>query len=123
MQVDSLRKGKRKGNVKHQNQKGNRTTTTTNTSSTDNHTCKNVVELDTGLSCNPDVEQKGWIMGLTINSVSSQGDKLMQSNCFLTVVHRFTHVQSSNPDKKYRCLMLKFTHQVVLDSNMTEDDW
>ena len=23
------------------------------------------------LSCNPDVEQKGWIMGVTINSVSS----------------------------------------------------
>ena len=39
MQIDSLKKGKGKG--KHHNQKGNRTTSTTNTSSTDINTCKN----------------------------------------------------------------------------------
>ena len=41
MQVDSLKKGKVKGNGKHQNQRGNRTTNTANTSSTDINTCKN----------------------------------------------------------------------------------
>ena len=38
MQVDSLKKGKRKGKGKNQHQRGNRTT---NTSSTDINTCKN----------------------------------------------------------------------------------
>ena len=41
MQVDSLKKGKRKGKGKNQHQRGNRTTSTTNTSSTDINTCKN----------------------------------------------------------------------------------
>ena len=41
MQVDSLKKGKEKGKGKHHNQKGNRPTSTTNTSSTDINTCKN----------------------------------------------------------------------------------
>ena len=41
MQVDTLKKGKRKGKGKHQHQRGNRTTSTTNTSSTDINTCKN----------------------------------------------------------------------------------
>ena len=41
MQVDSLKKGKEKGKGKHHNQKGNRTTSTTNTSSTDINTCQN----------------------------------------------------------------------------------
>ena len=41
MQVDSLKKGKRKGKGKNQHHKGNRTTSTTNTSSTDINTCKN----------------------------------------------------------------------------------
>ena len=41
MQVDSLKKGKRKGKGKHQNQKGNRTTNTTKTNSTDINTRKN----------------------------------------------------------------------------------
>ena len=41
MQVDSLKKGKEKGKGKHPNQKVNRTTNTTKTSSTDINTCKN----------------------------------------------------------------------------------
>ena len=41
MQVDSLKKGKGTGKGKHQNQEGIRTTSTTNTSSTDINTCKN----------------------------------------------------------------------------------
>ena len=41
MQVDPLKKGKEKGTGKHHNQKGNRTTSTTNTISTDINTCKN----------------------------------------------------------------------------------
>ena len=41
MQVDSLKKGKRKGKGMNQHQRGNRTTSTTNTSSTDINTCKN----------------------------------------------------------------------------------
>ena len=41
MQVDSLKKGKRKGKGKRHNQKGNLTTSTTNTSSTDINTCQN----------------------------------------------------------------------------------
>ena len=39
--VDSLKRGKEKGRGKHQNQKGNRTTNTTKTGSTDINTCKN----------------------------------------------------------------------------------
>ena len=38
MQVDSLKKGDEKGKGKHQNQKGNRTSSTSNT---DINTCKN----------------------------------------------------------------------------------
>ena len=38
--------------------------------------------------------------------------KLVQSICFLTVVHTFTHVRSSIHDEKYRCLILEFTQQV-----------
>ena len=45
-----------------------------------------------GLLCNPDVEQKVWIMGVTINL--PQGDKLVQSTCFLTVVHWFTRMSN-----------------------------
>ena len=75
------------------------------------------------LSCNPDVEQNGWIVGVTINSVSSTRDKLVKSICFLTVVHSFTHVRSSFQDKKYRGLILESAQQVELDSNMTEDHW
>ena len=41
MQVDSLKKGKVKGKGKHENQKGNRTTSTTITISSDINTCKN----------------------------------------------------------------------------------
>ena len=41
MQVDSLKKRKEKGKSKRLNQKGNRPTSTTNTSSTDINTCKN----------------------------------------------------------------------------------
>ena len=41
MQVDTLKKGKRKGKSKSLHQKGNRPTSTTNTSSTDINTCKN----------------------------------------------------------------------------------
>ena len=41
MQVDSLKKGKEKGTGKPHTQKGIRTTSTTNTSSTDINTCKN----------------------------------------------------------------------------------
>ena len=41
MQVDSLKKGKGKEKGKPHNQKGNRPTSTTNTSSTDINTCKN----------------------------------------------------------------------------------
>ena len=41
MQVDSLKKGKVKGNGKHHNQRGNRTTNTAKTSSSDINTCKN----------------------------------------------------------------------------------
>ena len=41
MPADSLKKGKGTGKGKHQNQKGIRTTSTTNTSSTDINTCKN----------------------------------------------------------------------------------
>ena len=41
MQVDSLKKGERKDTGKNQHQRGNRTTSTTNTSSTDINTCKN----------------------------------------------------------------------------------
>ena len=41
MQVDSLKKGKRKGKGKNQHQRGNRTTSSTNASSTDINTCKN----------------------------------------------------------------------------------
>ena len=41
MQVDSLKKGQRKGKGKNQHHRGNRTTSTTNTSSTDINTCKN----------------------------------------------------------------------------------
>ena len=53
-----------------------------------------------------------------------QGDKLVQSMCFLTVLHSFTYVQSSiSRTKKYRCQILESAQQVELDSNMTEDDW
>ena len=45
LQVDSLKKGKRKGKGKNQHQRGNRTTYTTNTSSTDINTCKNCGKL------------------------------------------------------------------------------
>ena len=41
MQFDSLKNGKRKGKGKNQHQRGNRTTSKTNTSSTDFNTCKN----------------------------------------------------------------------------------
>ena len=41
MEVDSLKKGKEKVKGKPHNQKGNRPTSTTNTSSTDINTCKN----------------------------------------------------------------------------------
>ena len=41
VQVDSLKKGKGKGKGKHQNQKGNRTNNTSDTSNTDINTCKN----------------------------------------------------------------------------------
>ena len=41
MQVDSLKNGKRKDKGKNKHQRGNRTTSTTNTSSTDINTCKN----------------------------------------------------------------------------------
>ena len=41
MQVDTLKIGKRKGKGKNQHQRGNRTTSTTNSSSTDINTCKN----------------------------------------------------------------------------------
>ena len=41
MQVDSLKKGKRKGKGTNQRQRGNRTTSTTNTSSADINACKN----------------------------------------------------------------------------------
>ena len=51
-------------------------------------------------------------MGVTINSVSPQGDKLVQSICFLTVVHSFTLVRSRIQDKGYRCLILESTLQV-----------
>ena len=44
MQVDSLKKGKRKGKGKNQHKRGNRTTSTTNTISTDINTCKNCGE-------------------------------------------------------------------------------
>ena len=43
--------------------------------------------------------------------------------CFLTVVHSFTHVQSSIQDKQYLCLVLESTQQVEQDYNTTEDDW
>ena len=134
--VDSLKKGKGEGKGKHKNQRGNRTTITSKTSSTDINTCKNcgrtglwakdcwnpgggaydnftsntsntqkgknhkkgigksehvdVVETNElsetastvsypsqtpstigALSCNSYMEQKGWIMGVTINSESS----------------------------------------------------
>ena len=73
------------------------------------------------LSCNSNVEP--WIMGVTINSVSTRRQAGAEFLAFLTVVHSFTHVRSSIQDKKYRCLILESTLQVELDSNMTEDDW
>ena len=41
MQVDSFKKGKGQGKVKHPSQKGNRTNNASNTSNTDINTCKN----------------------------------------------------------------------------------
>ena len=190
MHVNSLKKGLGMGRIKPHNQKGNRPTSTSITSSTDINTCKNcgrtghwvkdcwrpsggaydtstsdnsnpqkgkghnhkkgkgkgkhvdVVETnqpsDTAstaastvsypsqtpttigeLSCTSNVEP--WIMGGQ-SIPCQQEDKLVQSTCFLTVVHSFTPVRSRIQDTRYRCLILESTLQVEHDSNMTEDD-
>ena len=76
------------------------------------------------LSCNPDVEQKGWIMGVTINSVSSTRRQVGADTVLLDSGAQLHACPIKYPgQKKYRCLILESTQQVELDSNMTEDGW
>ena len=76
------------------------------------------------LSCNPDGEQKGWIMGATVNSVSSTR-RQAGAECLPLESGAQLHVCPLKyiQDKKYRCQILESAQQVELDSNMTEDDW
>ena len=78
------------------------------------------------LWCNPDTQQKGWIMtlgGVTMSFTVSNRDKLVQKTCFLTAVHSIMHVQSSIQDREYHCQTLDFTQRVELVSNMMDDVW
>ena len=64
-----------------------------------------------------------WVWRSTPIPCHPQGDKLVPSICFLTVVRSFTPVHSRIQDKRYRCLIVESTQQVEQYSNMTEDDW
>ena len=52
------------------------------------------------LSRAPDVEQTGWITGVTINSVSSTRRQVGAEKLLLNTVHSFTHVRSEYPRQR-----------------------
>ena len=73
------------------------------------------------LSCISSVDP--WIVGVTLNSVSSTRRQAGAKYLLLDSGHSYTLVHSRIQDKRYRYPILESTQQVEQDYNTTEDDW
>ena len=105
------------GNGKHLDDvETNQSSETVSTVSYPSQTPRTIGEL----SCNSNVEP--WIMGVTINSVSTR--RQAGAECLLLDSGAQLHACPimCPGQKKYRCLILESTPQVELDAIMREDD-